>query len=247
MRTQIDRFVIHFGGMNARSSIAIAYLRVSTEEQRLGPEAQRAAITTFTGAHGLVVRSWHLDQGVSGAAPVEERPALLAAISELRAGTALVVAKRDRLARDLFVAAGIEMAVRKCRARILSADGNNENTPEAGFMRGILDVAAEYERKIIATRTSNALQAKKRRHERVGMVPFGYKIDPNEPLDADVHHLVPDEREQAVVTRILELRREGLGTRRIARACQAEGLVSRSGKPLLVTQIQRILTRVGKQ
>jgi hypothetical protein len=65
--------------------IAIASIRVSTEDQRLGPEARRAAIEAWAAREGVHVAAWHVDQGVSGAAPIEERPGLLGAISALRA------------------------------------------------------------------------------------------------------------------------------------------------------------------
>lgn len=55
--------------------IAIGYLRVSTDEQRLGPEAQRASIEAWAAREGLSVVAWHVDGGVSGATNIEERPA----------------------------------------------------------------------------------------------------------------------------------------------------------------------------
>ena len=45
----------------------MAYIRVSTEDQALGPEAQRAAIENWAARQGVQVLSWHIDQGVGGA------------------------------------------------------------------------------------------------------------------------------------------------------------------------------------
>ena len=93
-------------------SVAVAYLRVSTDEQHLGPEAQRAQIVAWAAREGVTVVGWHTDSDVSGAAGIEARPGLVAALGSLRpmgAGV-LVVAKRDRLARDVYVALGIERA-----------------------------------------------------------------------------------------------------------------------------------------
>ena len=88
------------------ANVAIAYLRASTEDQRLSPEAQRASIEAWALAQGVVVVAWHVDAGVSGAADLSDRPALVAALAELRLHRAgiFVVAKRDRLARDCYVA-----------------------------------------------------------------------------------------------------------------------------------------------
>ena len=94
------------------ASCAVAYLRVSTEEQHLGPEAQRMAITQWASRAQVTVVAWHSDAGVSGAAELGDRPALTAAfvdVIEHQAGV-LVVARRDRLARDVVVAATIERA-----------------------------------------------------------------------------------------------------------------------------------------
>ena len=92
---------------------AVGYLRVSTDEQHLGPEAQRAAITQWAQRGGITVLAWHVDAGVSGAAGIDGRPALMTALDDLpRHGAGiLAVAKRDRLARDVVIAATIERAV----------------------------------------------------------------------------------------------------------------------------------------
>src|SRR4051812_6671827 len=102
--------------------LAVAYLRVSTDEQRLGPEAQRAQITTWATREGVTVGAWDVDQGVSGGADLGNRPGLIGALGELRALGAgvLVVAKRDRLARDVGVAAAIERATEASGARVQS-------------------------------------------------------------------------------------------------------------------------------
>lgn len=100
-----------FGHVGARQnrrrgdlSKAVAYLRVSTTDQHLGPEAQRKSIETWAAANGVQVVAWHADPGVSGGSDLDDRPGLVAALAELRlvgAGV-LVVAKRDRLARDVY-------------------------------------------------------------------------------------------------------------------------------------------------
>jgi len=46
-------------------SKAVAYLRVSTEDQALGPEAQRASIEAWAARQGIEVATWHTDQGIS--------------------------------------------------------------------------------------------------------------------------------------------------------------------------------------
>lgn len=64
-------------------TVAVAYLRVSTQEQDLGPEAQRAAISSWAECQGVRVVSYFEDR-VSGGTKVEDRPAMLEAFGALR-------------------------------------------------------------------------------------------------------------------------------------------------------------------
>ena len=112
----------------------------------------------------------------------------------------LVVAKRDRLARDVVIAATIERAAEWVGATVVSADGVGvSDGHEAELLRRIVDAVAAYERGLIRGRTKAALAAKKRRGERTGSVPYGKQ------LCDDGVRLVNDEGEQAVITRIVDL------------------------------------------
>lgn len=222
--------------------VAVAYLRVSTEKQELGPDAQRAAIETWAAREGVSVVAWYVDQGVSGASPIAERPALLAALTALRGHGAgvLAVAKRDRIARDVVVAASVESAAASAGARLASADGMSDAAgPEGALMRGIVDVFASYERGLIRARTKAALAAKAAKGERVGKVPYGFRVA------ADGVRIEADEAEQGVLTAVRELRAAGLSQRAIVAALAARGLVSRAGRPFSQTQVARILARAA--
>lgn len=221
-------------------SIGVAYIRVSTEEQSLGPEAQRAAIESWAARQGVQVTSWHVDRGVSGGSDIADRPALVAALGELRAAGAgvLVVAKRDRLARDVYVAGAIERAVGQSGARVACADGTaNGDTPADSFMRSILDAAAAYERALIRARTKAALGAKKARGERAGTVAYGFR------LAADGVRVERDDAEQGVLAVVRELRAAGMSQRAVVIALADRGLVSRSGGAFNQTQVARMAAK----
>jgi DNA invertase Pin-like site-specific DNA recombinase len=207
---------------------AVAYLRVSTDEQHLGPEAQRAAILAWAAREGVTIAAWHVDAGVSGAAEIAKRPALLAALADLRARRAglLVVAKRDRLARDVMAAAMIERLTVDAGARVLSAagEGTESDDPASCLMRAMVDAFAAYERALIAARTKAALGVKRSRGECVGEAPYGWRAD-------DAGRLVPDATEQAVIVRVRALRASGMTLRAIVAALQAAGVPTRSGGP----------------
>lgn len=222
--------------------IAIGYLRVSTDEQALGPEAQRGAIERWAAAHGVTVAAWHVDQGVSGGAALEKRPALMAAIASLEAHNAglLVVAKRDRLARDVMLAAMIESLAKRQGARVASAAGEgegDENDPAALLMRRMVDAFAEYERALIRARTRAALAVKKDRGERAGTVPFGFR------LAADGSHVEPDETEQTTIARVRELRANGASIRGIVAELARAGVVGRTGRPFCKGSVENLLRK----
>lgn len=217
---------------------AIAYVRVSTDEQAnsgLGLEAQLEAIHKAVGRPEAVYR----DEGLSGSNP--KRPGLLAALEALHEGDALVVAKRDRLARDTFLSLWIEKEAKKRGARILSAagEGTENDDPASVLMRSIVDAFAEYERNIIAARTAAALAQKKARGEKTGGdVPFGYR------LAADGVHLERHDAEAEALEIITELRRRGYSLRAIAAELEARGVPTKKGK----TQWQpRVISRILKR
>jgi len=214
---------------------AVAYLRVSTDRQELGPEAQRAAIVAWAAREGVLVVAWHTDT-VSGAAPIDARPALLAALDALSTDAAgvLVVSRRDRLARDVVASAMIERLATRKGATVASADGTGNGTgPEAEMMRGILAVFAQYERQIIRGRTRAALQAKRARGERAGTVPYGFNADAAGVLS-------PNAGEVAVQARVRAMRAAGVPLRAIVSALASAEIVGRTGRPLALAQVARI-------
>jgi DNA invertase Pin-like site-specific DNA recombinase len=217
------------------TKVAVGYVRVSTDEQNLGPEAQRQAIEAWAARNGVVVVAWHDDHGVSGAAPIEKRTGLLAALdalAELDAGV-LVIAKRDRLARDVVASAMIERLATRNGARIVSAagEGTDDDDPSSMLMRRMVDAFAEYERQIIKARTRAALGVKKARGERVGTISYGYQ------LAEDGRTLVPNAGEQAIIAKVREARAAGVTFRAIVAELAAAGVVSRKGTPLGLAQV----------
>lgn len=219
-------------------TLAIAYLRVSTDDQQLGPEAQRAAIEAWAARQGARVVAWHVDHGVSGATPLDERPGLVAALADLGAQGAgvLVAAKRDRIARDVVVAGLVDRAARSVGAVLRTADGASDAAgPEGALMSGVIDVFAQYERALICARTRAALAVKRARGERIGTLPYGYR------LAEDGRTLVADREEQDVLLEVRELRRSGLTYRAVVDELARKGLVNRKGRPFSVASVHAMV------
>lgn len=215
---------------------AIAYLRVSTDDQRNGIDAQRSALEAWARANGVAIVATCIDEGISGAAPLAERPGLQAAVAALRelgAGT-LAVAKRDRLARDVLTALTVEHMVRGLGARVATVDGPQGDTPTDELMRRVMDAFAAHERTLIASRTRAALAAKKARGERVGQVPYGYSVGPCGRV------LEPNAAEQQAIARARELRSTGATLQATSDTLAHEGFLSRAGTPFACTAVARM-------
>jgi DNA invertase Pin-like site-specific DNA recombinase len=183
------------------------------------------------------VIAWHTDH-ICSVTEIEGRAGLLAALTDLRTHGAgvLVVAKRDRIARDVVLAATIEREVAARGARIASVagEGTEGNDPSSQLMRGISDLFAQHERAMIRARTTAALAAKKARGQRAGELPYGFAVG------ADGATLVPCEAEQGVIARVREAKARGVALRGIVMELERAGIVSRKGRPLQLTQVARI-------
>jgi DNA invertase Pin-like site-specific DNA recombinase len=138
---------------------AVAYLRVSTQRQQrsgLGIDAQRAAIQRFAESEGLTIIAEFVEAETGkGSDALERRPKLAAALSAAKAAKcSVVVAKLDRLSRDVAFIAGL-MAQ---RIPFIVAELGKDADP---FMLHLYAALAEKERRLIAERTKAALAAKK--------------------------------------------------------------------------------------
>jgi DNA invertase Pin-like site-specific DNA recombinase len=138
---------------------AIAYYRVSTARQGrsgLGIEAQKAAVHRFAEAEGfeLTLEFVEVETG-KGSDALDRRPQLAAALAAGRAGKCpVIVAKLDRLSRDVAFIAGL-MAQ---RVPFIVAELGVDADP---FMLHLYAALAEKERRLIGERTRSALAARK--------------------------------------------------------------------------------------
>lgn len=146
---------------------AVAYLRVSTSKQGasgLGIEAQRAAVTRFAEAEGFDILAEHIEteSGKGAADALDRRPVLAAALAEARkAKVPVLVAKLDRLSRDVFFISGL-MAQ---RVPFVVAELGLDADP---FMLHLFAALSEKERALISARTRDALAAAKARGVKLG-------------------------------------------------------------------------------
>jgi DNA invertase Pin-like site-specific DNA recombinase len=145
---------------------AVTYLRVSRESQAksgLGIEAQRAAVRQFLAAQGLDELVEFVEQETGkGADALDRRPKLAAALAAARqAKCPVVVAKLDRLSRDVHFISGLMTH----RVPFIVAELGADADP---FMLHLYAAFAERERRLISERTKAALAAKKAQGARLG-------------------------------------------------------------------------------
>lgn len=206
---------------------ASVYVRVSTGKQAdsgLGAEAQEHACRQWASANDYTVQFVFRDDGLSGSLSVADRPGLLDAIGCLNNGDVLLVAKRDRLARDVIVSALAERMVLARGATIVSAagEGSDLDGPTGALVRTILDAVAQFERASAAMRTRAAMAAKRRRGEFCGgRAPYGYARDGD--------RLTEHPAEQAVIAHARALCDSTQSYTAIARHLGAAGFHTRAG------------------
>lgn len=151
-----------------RPQLAVAYYRVSTQQQGksgLGLEAQQFAVQQFAEreAIALVAQFTEVETG-KGADALDKRPQLLAALKaakRLGGNSPVIVAKLDRLSRDVAFIAGL---MAKKVPFVVTALGLDVDP----FMLHIYAAVAEKERNLISERTKAALAAAKAKGKVLG-------------------------------------------------------------------------------
>jgi DNA invertase Pin-like site-specific DNA recombinase len=147
---------------------AIAYTRVSTQGQGrsgLGLEAQQAALARFAEAEGFnLLQTFSEVETGKGADALDRRPQLSAALAAARRcgkGTPIIVAKLDRLSRDVHFISGLMSH----RTPFIVAELGADADP---FMLHLYAALAEKERRLISQRTKDALDARKAQGKKLG-------------------------------------------------------------------------------
>ena len=218
---------------------AIAYTRVSTQEQAdsgLSLTGQRERIAAY-----CIAREWELvetvtDAGVSGG--TLQRPGLSHVLDMVRRGDVdvVVVLKLDRLTRSVKDLGDLLERFEKAQVAFSSVSDNFDTTSANGkLVLNILGSVAQWERDVIAERTSDAMQVARSQGKRVGAVPFGFT------LAQDGETLDPDPEALETVAAIADLRRKGESLRSIARTLNAAGIATAQAAAWTAETVRRVL------
>jgi DNA invertase Pin-like site-specific DNA recombinase len=217
---------------------AVTYYRVSTSKQGksgLGLDAQRKAVEDFLAAGGwqLVGEFVEVESG-----KIDRRPELEAALAHCDlTGATLIVAKLDRLSRNVAFLATLQESATK----FVAAD-----MPEANELTiHIMAAVAQAERKAISQRTKEALAAAKAR----GIILGGRRDNTHDlrkgpAASAAKRSRVAQERARKVGRQIEALRTQGHSTlRQLASALTRQGITAPRGGSWSASQVRTVLCR----
>ena len=223
---------------------AVLYMRVSTDKQDLSIQVQNERLGAYCTAHGLEIVSVFTEPDVSGAKPMMERKQASAMLKLLAAGDIghVVALKLDRLFRSAVDAlqnveswdeAGISL-------HLVDMGGQSLNTGSSmgKMMLTMLAGFAEFERNLIAERTSAALQLKRDRGAVFNHAPYGF--------DALDGKLVRNETEQRVLQTMTQLRHDGFSYSRLANEMNAREIRAKRGGVWHTQSVKDVLTTAAR-
>ncbi|WP_082670260.1 recombinase family protein [Sphingomonas sanguinis] len=219
--------------MNLRKMTkAVAYLRVSTDKQGksgLGLEAQREAVARYVAANGVDLIGEHIEvETGKGANALSKRPELVAALAiAKREKAGLIIAKLDRLARNVhFISGLMETGVEFAVADMPNADR---------FQLHLFAALAEKEAEVISQRTKAALAAAKDRGTELGK--HGKVLAARNQAEAM-------DRLEPIAADLLALKAEGLSVRKMVEALNSRAIPSPAGGKWHPASLHKALARL---
>jgi site-specific DNA recombinase len=221
---------------------AVGYIRVSTAgqaEDGVSLDAQRAKIQAWAEVNDAELVEVFCDEGISGTKG--SRPGLNQGLEyATEHGAALVVYSLSRLSRSTKDTLAIAERLDKAGADLVSMSERIDTTTAAGKMVfRMLAVLNEFERDQISERTKAALSFKKANGCKTGgYAPYGEDAD-------NTGKLKPNDIEQAVIDRILELRTRGWNFSQIARELNRLGYRTKTGKAWYPQTVKNVLKKAA--
>lgn len=212
----------------------VSYIRVSTARQGrsgLGLEAQQTAVARFCESEGFEdVSQFREEETGKGADALERRPELARALLLAKQRRCpVLVAKLDRLSRDVAFIAGLMSQ----RVPFIVAELGPDADP---FMLHLYAALAEKERRLISSRTREALQAAKLRGTRLGR-NGAERLAPASKADAL-------RRAMDIAPLLSELEGAGLSARRIADELNRRAVPTRGGRKWHAQTVIRAIRRL---
>ncbi len=216
----------------------LGYVRVSTDkqaEQGVSLEAQAEKIRAMAVVHNAKLAEIIVD---AESAKSLNRPGMARLLAMVDAGEVqtVIIAKLDRLTRSVKdLCTLLERFERRGVALVSVAESLDTSSAAGRLVLNIMTSVSQWEREAIGERTRDAMRHKRSNGERVGNIPYGFR------LAADGRHLERDPGEQKVLAEIRRLRRDGATLRAIAAALNHRTLRTRRGTAWRLESVARAL------
>ena len=217
---------------------AIAYIRVSTKEQREGVslDNQRKRIGAYCQYKDFELAEVIEDAGVSGGIN-KARGGFISLLDRIEQGDVdvIILYSLERLSRDMLTLLALERLLDEYDVELHTIEGQIDTSTPDGFMSFAMRAfLGEMERRQVKYRTKKAMEHKKANGEVVGTVPFGSRREGKE--------LIPDLNEQAIIDIVNELYERDTRLVDIVRSLNDQGKRTRTGKLWTPTQVKRLIT-----
>lgn len=217
---------------NNTTKNAIAYYRVSTQRQGqsgLGLESQENTVTAYANGSGLKIVASYTEVESGKKNNRKEFASALAHAQKI--GATLLIAKIDRLARNVFfVSSLMESGV-----DFVACDMPTANRLTIHIMAAM----AEHEASMISTRVTDALAVAKSRGTKLG-TPENMTVEAQKKGNEAQHNLFV-EGYKKLVGYVKLLSESGLSLRAIANRLNSEGHKTRNNSDFTAMQVSRIL------
>ena len=220
---------------NRSDQVAVAYCRVSTQEQAerdLSLPAQLSAIRKYCEDKGYRLVNEYIEPGASGTD--DNRPQFRKMIEEVLAPSSTVglvlVHSTSRFMRDAYKARGAKQSLGKHGVGVTAVTQETSDDPMGQFMEGIFELVDEYESKINGLRTRAALRENAKNGWFCGSrAPYGFRVERVEIKPGlSRGRLVPDAAEAEILSELFRLYvAPGSGAKATARKLNQRGLLYR--------------------
>lgn len=227
-----------------------AYIRVSTEGQidAFGKDVQREAILKWADLNGHLITAIFEEDGVSGTTDSGDRPALRQLIEKAERLPdhieGVVAFDATRFARRVVVQETLLQVCWAAGLRTFTTTAGemspDEEDPTKILIRQVLAVLAEFDHRTTVRRLHSGRKAKSAQGGYIGGVT---KYGETVVGAGKSSHLVTDEREAAVIAKIMEAHHDGLSFREIADRLNEASITTKMGKQWKATQVWRIVQR----
>lgn len=213
----------------------VAYFRVSTQKQGvngLGMDAQRETVRRFLSNGGELVGEFVEVETGKGANPLSKRPQLAAALALCKkTGSKLLIAKLDRLARNVHFVSGLM----ESKVKFVACD-----MPEANDLTiHVMAAFAEHEAKRISQRTKEGLAAAKARGVVLGVAGAG-----NLRRHVSDRQVLANKNAEKLRPILMGFKTRGLSQREMVDALNTAGIKAPKGGEWSLIQLQRAYSRL---